>query len=92
MHECTDLHILFQVKELGLLGMNCESLALDLQRLFDVYWYLSTPGNSLPPPGTWPQEFSALHNMTTPAVLSINDSQPASAFLAVSKTVGRGRG
>lgn len=79
-----DWRSLTQVKELGLLGLNCEALAEDFQRLFDIYWYLSTPNTPLPSPGMWPEEFTALSNMTHPVLLSINNSQPSSAFLASS--------
>ena len=73
-----------QVKELGLLGVDCECLAQDLQRLFDIYWYLSTPGNSLPEEGAWPDQYTALYNMSSPALLTINKTLSSSAFLAVS--------
>lgn len=72
------------MKELGLFGMNCECLAQDLQKLFDVYWYLSTPGNALPAEGKWPGQFAAQYNMTLPAVVTINESLASLAFLAVS--------
>lgn len=69
---------------MGISGMNCECLAQDLQRLFNIYWYLSTPGNSLPAKGVWPDQYTALFNMTNPAMLSINQSLPSSVFMAVS--------
>ena len=76
--------IILQVKELGLLGMDCECLAQDFQKLFDVYWYLATPGNTLPSKGKWPDQFTALYNMDKPVTLTVNTSAPSSAFLAVS--------
>ena len=72
------------MKELGLLGVDCEVLAQDFQRLFDIYWYLSTPGTSLPPGGVWPDQYTAQYNMSNPAAISINNSLSSSAFLAVS--------
>ena len=67
--------------------MDCECLAQDFQRLFNVYWYLSTPGNSLPPKGMWPDEYTALYDMSNPAILSINKTLSSSIFLAVSQLV-----
>lgn len=73
-----------QVKELGLLGFDCECLAEDLQRLFDIYWYLSTPTSSLPPDNKWPIQYSALYNMEDPAYTSVNYTQHSNIFFAVS--------
>ena len=70
-----------QVKEMGLLGMNCECLAGDAQKLFDVYWYLSSPGAHIPNP--WPSQFTADTSLSHPATVSINGT-PAVAFWAVS--------
>lgn len=61
--------------------MDCECLAQDAQKLFDVYWYLAGPGASIPSP--WPPQFSANFNLTSPASISINGT-PALAFWAVS--------
>ena len=73
--------LLTQVKELGLLGTNCECLAQDAQRLFDVYWYLSTPGTTIP--SKWPPQFGALFSMDSPAKLDIGANQ-GTAFWSVS--------
>ena len=77
------LHIftLPQVKELGLLGMDCPSLAGDAQKLFDVYWYLSSPEAHIPNP--WPSQYTADTSLTHPAAISINGT-PALAYWAVS--------
>ena len=72
------------MKELGLLGMDCECLALDLQRLFNVYWDLSIPGSSLPPKDKWPIQYSALYNMAKPAHTLVNYTMPTEIFFAVS--------
>ena len=83
MFISSTVHLL-QVKEIGLLGMNCECLAQDVQRIFDVYWFLSTPGNTLPPKDSWPDSFTALYNMSNPALLTVNQSLQSTGFWAVS--------
>ena len=69
---------------MGLLGMNCECLTQDAQKLFDVYWYLSTPGNSIPSGGKYPESFTALFNLSNPAKLTVNESLQSAVFWAVS--------
>jgi len=78
-----DWRSLTQVKEMGLLGMNCECLARDAQKLFDVYWYLSSPGARIPDP--WPSQFTADTSLSHPATISINGTS-AVAFWASSPT------
>lgn len=80
-NQCKLLTTLSQVKELGLLGMDCPSLAEDAQKLFDVYWYLSTPGAHIPDP--WPPQYTADTSLTHPAAISINGTS-ALAYWAVS--------
>jgi hypothetical protein len=85
---CTIYHLLSffllsQVKELGLLGMNCECLAQDAQKLFDVYWYLSSPGSPVVP-NPWPSQFAPLFNMESPAKINFGPN-PGSAFWSVSE-------
>lgn len=71
------------MKEFGLLGMDCECLAQDAQRLFDVYWYLSSPGASIPDP--WPPQFAAMFNKDSPAKIDIGPNTGL-AFWSVSRT------
>ena len=73
-------HTRTQVKELGLLAMDCECLAQDAQNLFNVYWYLSAQASI---PSTWPSQFHTVINLTHPASISINGT-PALAYWAVS--------
>ena len=74
-------YIYTQVKELGVLGVDCECLAMDAQKLFDVYWYLSLPGASIP--HRWPVQFSAMFNATNPLQLTI-EKTPSQIYWAVS--------
>ncbi len=70
------------MKELGLLGMDCECLAQDAQKLFNIYWYLSSPGAVIPP--TWSADYTAMFNMEDPASISINNTAPVDIYWAVS--------
>ena len=71
----------FQVKELGVLGMDCECLAQDADQLFAVYWNLSTPDAHIPHP--WPPSYDAMFNLSHPADIKINGT-PALAYWSVS--------
>ena len=73
-----------QVKEMGLVGMDCECLAQDAQRLFEIYWYLSGPGAVVP--DNWPSSYTAIFNMENPANININGSA-TEAYWAVRKHV-----
>ena len=73
--------MLTQVKEIGLLGVDCECLAEDAQRIFDVYWYLSTSGASIP--DQWPPQFTAMFSMDSPAKVNIGANQ-GTVFWSVS--------
>ena len=65
---------------MGVLGMDCECLAGDAYRLFQVYWYLAETRHI---PVHWNETFSAEYNMTYPADVLINGTA-ATAFWAVS--------
>ena len=69
-----------QVKEMGVLGMDCECLARDAYKLFEVYWYLA---ETHAVPVHWNETFSADYNMNKPAHVKINGTA-ATAFWAVS--------
>ncbi|XP_064402849.1 5'-3' exonuclease PLD3-like isoform X2 [Halichondria panicea] len=77
-----DWRSLTQVKELGLLGIDCECLAQDAQKLFNIYWYLSSPGAVIPP--TWSADYTAMFNMEDPASISINNTAPVDIYWASS--------
>ncbi|KAK7103131.1 5'-3' exonuclease PLD3-like [Littorina saxatilis] len=67
-----DWRSLTQVKELGVLVQNCSSLAANLQNIFDVYWYLGDPKNTIP--DTWPSDFNTDINVTNPMDVRFNDT------------------
>ena len=43
-----DWRSLTQVKELGVLAMNCPTLAEDMSKIFEVYWTLGGPNQQIP--------------------------------------------
>ncbi|XP_070164828.1 5'-3' exonuclease PLD3 [Polyergus mexicanus] len=58
-----DWRSLSQVKELGLVALNCSCLANDYAKIFDVYWKLGEDGKV---PSTWPDSFSTKINIDNP--------------------------
>ncbi|XP_072752667.1 5'-3' exonuclease PLD3 [Anoplolepis gracilipes] len=58
-----DWRSLSQVKELGLVALNCSCLANDYAKIFDVYWKLSEDGKV---PSTWPDSLSTKINIDNP--------------------------
>ena len=70
------------MKELGVLGLDCECLTQDAEQLFAVYWDLATPSPHIPQP--WPPRYDAMFNLSHPALLRLNDT-PAYVFWSVSE-------
>lgn len=58
-----DWRSLSQVKELGLVALNCSCLANDYAKIFDVYWKLGEDGKV---PSTWPDSLSTKINIDNP--------------------------
>lgn len=58
-----DWRSLSQVKELGLIALNCSCLANDYAKIFDVYWKLGEDGKV---PSTWPDFLSTKINIDNP--------------------------
>ncbi|XP_069500585.1 5'-3' exonuclease PLD3 [Ambystoma mexicanum] len=65
-----DWRALTQVKELGAAVYNCSCMALDLQKMFEAYWSLGTPGAVIPSP--WPSNYSTTYNKDTPLDVALN--------------------
>ena len=80
-HNCV---LCVQVKELGVLAMDCECLARDAEQLFAVYWNLTSPTARIPKP--WPSQYNAMFNLSHPALISLN-STPALAYWSVSHSM-----
>lgn len=68
---------------MGLFGRNCDCLARDAKKIFDVYWQLAGNRSSSQVPSVWPMDLYADYNMSFPATLSVNGSK-AKIFWAVS--------
>ncbi|CAN7995409.1 unnamed protein product, partial [Ixodes hexagonus] len=73
-----DWRSLTQVKELGALILDCECLATDLMKVFEVYWILGVPNATVP--ANWPASLSTQINALTPARLSLNGTQTLAYF------------
>nr|XP_031839096.1 phospholipase D3-like isoform X2 [Nomia melanderi] len=58
-----DWRSLTQVKELGLVALNCSCLANDYAKIFDVYWTVAEDGRI---PSIWPDSFSTSINLNNP--------------------------
>jgi phospholipase D3/4 len=59
-----DWRSLTQVKEMGVLVMNCPTMAQDMAKIFDVYWELGGSGKEVPP--AWPSSLSTKINAESP--------------------------
>ncbi|XP_022656823.1 phospholipase D3-like isoform X3 [Varroa destructor] len=66
-----DYRSLSQVKELGAVIYNCPSLALDLKKVFEIYWTVGVLGTV---PSNWPDSFSTQYNAKTPLPVNLNNS------------------
>eukprot|EP00696_Hemimastix_kukwesjijk_P004537 gnl/Hemi2/157_TR46_c0_g1_i1.p1 gnl/Hemi2/157_TR46_c0_g1~~gnl/Hemi2/157_TR46_c0_g1_i1.p1 ORF type:complete len:630 (+),score=201.46 gnl/Hemi2/157_TR46_c0_g1_i1:135-2024(+) len=75
-----DWRSLSQVKELGLIVENCSSLALDINRAFNIYW---DAANMTVLPNAWPAADAASFNVSAPAKMMLN-GEPTSVYLASS--------
>ena len=59
-----DWRSLTQVKEMGVLVMNCPTMAQDMAKIFDVYWELGGPGKEVP--DKWPSSLATKINAGNP--------------------------
>ena len=76
-----DWQSLRQVKELGILGLNCPAVAQDLQKLFEIYWYLTT--NAVP--DKFPAIFDTIYNSSNPMKFqTLHPKSEMTAFLVSS--------
>lgn len=77
-----DWRSLTQVKEMGVLAMNCPTLARDLGKIFEEYWLLSTNESVIPE--KWPSKYATNYNFKNPMILNINDQYKQFALLSSS--------
>lgn len=69
-----------QRKELGVLVYNCSCLALDLHKLFSLYWGLEYKEFI---PSFWSKRLFALFNRNAPLNLTLNKTK-MTAYISVS--------
>ena len=69
-----------QRKELGLLLYDCSCLALDLHKVFSLYWGLQYRDFI---PSFWSKRVFALYNRDAPLELTLNNTE-AQAYISVS--------
>ncbi|XP_076658422.1 5'-3' exonuclease PLD3 isoform X1 [Halictus rubicundus] len=67
-----DWRSLTQVKELGLLALNCSCLANDYAKIFDVYWMVAENGKV---PAVWPDSVTTHVNQHTPIDFTYRDDR-----------------
>lgn len=72
-----DWRSLTQVKELGLLAVNCSCLANDIAKIFDVYWKLSEDGKV---PATWPESLATKINLDNPMNFTLEENKYRAFF------------
>ncbi|XP_061767200.1 inactive phospholipase D5-like isoform X2 [Nerophis ophidion] len=70
-------------KELGVLVYNCSCLALDLHRVFNIYWGLQSKEFI---PSFWSKRLYALFNKDSPLELNFNSTE-AQAYVSTSPAV-----
>ncbi|XP_060610712.2 5'-3' exonuclease PLD4 isoform X1 [Anolis sagrei] len=75
-----DWRSLTQVKELGVLIINCSSLANDLWKTFKTYWDLGEPNATIPSP--WPSNYSTNINREKPLEIHFNGTSTKAYFSA----------
>jgi phospholipase D3/4 len=65
-----DWRSLTQVKELGIVINDCDILANDLLKIFEIYWYLGIDNSTIPE--KWPKQYSTNYNESKQLELPIN--------------------
>ncbi|KAJ6242777.1 phospholipase d - related [Anaeramoeba flamelloides] len=78
-----DWRSLAQVKELGILIANCECLARDLGKIFQVYWQFGNTTKKLAQHPYFDDDLSTQWNIGNPASVTLN-SEKNSVFIASS--------
>ncbi|XP_017799129.1 PREDICTED: phospholipase D3-like [Habropoda laboriosa] len=68
-----DWRSLSQVKELGLVGLNCSCLANDYAKIFDVYWTVGGEGGKIP--AVWPDSLGTKINLKNPMNFTFMDNR-----------------
>ena len=64
-----------------MLVQNCPCLGKDLQKIFDVYWYLGQANATVP--SSWPAKYDTSINAHNPLTVHFNNTQ-APVYMSVS--------
>nr|XP_033328815.1 phospholipase D3-like [Megalopta genalis] len=67
-----DWRSLTQVKEFGLMALNCSCLANDYAKIFDVYWTVAEDGKV---PAVWPDSLNTNINVNNPINFTFMDNR-----------------
>lgn len=77
-----DWRSLTQVKELGVVLMNCSCLANDVSKIFKIYWDLGKNKSEIP--SSWPDEYSTKFNSVTPVRINFTENFVFNTYFSVS--------
>lgn len=77
-----DWRSLTQVKELGVVLMNCSCIAKDVSKIFKIYWKLGQPKSEIPSP--WPEEFTTKYNLANPVRINFTENFEFHTYLSSS--------
>ena len=68
-----DWRSLTQVKEIGIILTECQPIAEDLSKIFEIYWVLGKSEATVPK--SWPKALSTQYNRSHPMPISLNQIQ-----------------
>lgn len=72
--------VFLQMKEFGIIIYDCSCLAMDLNKIFSLYWQLQYKEFV---PSIWSKKLTALYNKDRSLQLYLNDTE-AKAYISVS--------
>eukprot|EP00118_Oscarella_pearsei_P004359 m.18508 g.18508 ORF g.18508 m.18508 type:complete len:442 (+) comp27672_c0_seq1:75-1400(+) len=73
-----DWRSLTQVKELGVIALNCSCLANQLTKAFSMYWAMALPDAKIP--SKWSSSYATKFNLGSPLLLNINGTSSQATF------------
>lgn len=77
-----DWRSLTQVKELGVMALNCSCLATDIAKIFDVYWDMGVPGAEIP--AQWPSSYATKYNANNTISVQFNNKYSVNTYISSS--------
>ncbi|XP_065833347.1 5'-3' exonuclease PLD3-like isoform X2 [Oscarella lobularis] len=73
-----DWRSLTQVKEMGIMALDCSCLAGQLSKAFEMYWSVALPNATIP--SAWPPAVDTQFNVHSPLCLQINETSSLATF------------